>query len=267
MSTCWDERFVVVIGASSGIGRGVAERAVRAGAEVVVAARRADALTELVKQAGGGRPVATDLRDDTSCRRLAREVASIGTPIDLLLISAGMAPLRKMADTTPDDWDATLATNLVGIHRAIVSLLDLLAPAAIVAVASSEVVSAPRSHLGAYGASKAALEHALNQWREEHPRLRFSTISLGATVPTEFGQHFEPEVIMEAFTAWTAAGRHASTFMNADEVCDVLMATLGSLVNAPSIGMPRIELRPPAPPESDPAAAAALASEQVAPKT
>jgi len=118
-----------------------------------------------------------------------------------------------------------------------------------------------------YGASKAALEHALTQWREEHPRLRFSTISLGATVPTEFGKHFEPEAIIDAFTAWTAAGRHASTFMDVEEVCDLLVTTLGGLVAAPSVGMPRIELRPPAPPETDLAAAVALASEQVAPGT
>lgn len=127
------------------------------------------------------------------------------------------------------------------------------------AVVSSEVVDAPRSHLGAYGASRAALEHTLEQWRHEHPWLRFTTISLGATVPTEFGRNFAPEDITEAFTAWTASGQNASMFMNTDEVCDVLVTTLASLVVAPSIGMPRIEFRPPAPPETDPAAALANA--------
>jgi NAD(P)-dependent dehydrogenase (short-subunit alcohol dehydrogenase family) len=252
-------RSVVAVGASSGIGRGFAERAIASGARVVLAARRAEALSEIAAQAGGGHPVATDLRDDMSCRQLASEVAALASPVDLLFISAGNAPLRPMARTTAQDWEDALSTNLVGIHRVIVALLEQMSPSALVAVVSSEVVHAPRSHLGAYGASKAALEYTLEQWRHEHPWLRFTTISLGATVPTEFGRNFAPEDIMEAFTAWTASGQNASTFMNTDEVCDVLVTTLASLVAAPSIGMPRIEFRSPAPPETDPAAALANA--------
>jgi NADP-dependent 3-hydroxy acid dehydrogenase YdfG len=240
---------MVVVGASSGIGRGVAERSIRAGAHVVLAARRGDLLSEIAAQAGGGHPVATDLRSDDSCRRLAQEVANIARPVDLLFISAGSAPLRQMARTTAQDWDHALSTNVVGVHRVIVALLGQLSPTAVVAAVSSEVVDAPRSHLGAYGASKAALEHSFQQWREEHPWLRFTTISLGATVPTEFGDGFPPDELGEAYSAWTSSGRNASVFMNRDEVCDVLVSTLASLVGAPSTGMPRMEFRSPAPPE------------------
>jgi NAD(P)-dependent dehydrogenase (short-subunit alcohol dehydrogenase family) len=252
-------RSVVIVGASSGIGRGVAERTILAGANVLLAARRAASLSELVEQVGAGHAVPTDLRDDESCRRLADEVAAVAAPVDLLLISAGTAPLRRMAQTSAQDWEDALGTNLVGIHRVIVGLLGQLSPNAVVAVVSSEVVHAPRSHLGAYGASKAALEHTLQQWREEHPWLRFTTISLGATVPTEFGHQFAPDDIGEAFSAWTSSGRNAAVFMNTDEVCDVLVSTLVSLMDAPSVGMPRIELRSPAPPETDQATALANA--------
>ncbi len=255
-------RSLVVVGASSGIGKGVAERAIRAGARVVVAARRGAALAQLVKQAGGGHSVETDLRDVEGCRHLAREVAAVASPVDLLLVSAGMAPLRRLAVTTHQDWDDALSTNVVGIHRTIVALLEHLSPAAVVAVVSSEAVHAPRSHLGAYGASKAALEHMMQQWREEHPWIRFTTISLGATVPTESGQHFAADDIVEAFSVWTSSGRNASAFMNTEEVCDVLIATFASLIEAPSIGMPRIELRSPAPAQSDNATALAHARGQ-----
>jgi NAD(P)-dependent dehydrogenase (short-subunit alcohol dehydrogenase family) len=250
-TTALGGRSLVVVGASSGIGRGVAERGLRAGAKVVVAARRATALSDLVAELGGGHAVPTDLRDDESCRRLAEEVAAVGAPVDLLLISAGTAPLRRMERTSPQDWEDTLSTNLVGIHRVIVALLGHLSPTAVVAVVSSEVVHAPRSHLGAYGASKAALEHTLQQWQEEHPWLRFTTIALGATIPTEFGDRFAPDDLVEALSAWTSSGQDPAVFMNTDEVCDVLASTLASLIEAPSVGMPRIELRPPAPPETD----------------
>ena len=217
----------------------------------MVAARREAALSELVAEVGGGHAVPTDLRDHDSCRRLADEVGAVAAPVDLLLISAGTAPLRRMALTSPQDWDDTLSTNLVGIHRVIVALLGQLSPTAVVAVVSSEVVHAPRSHLGAYGASKAALEHTLQQWQEEHPWLRFTTISLGATVPTEFGDRFAPDDIVEAFSAWTSSGRNAAVFMNTEEVCDLLVSVLAGLVEAPSVGMPRIELRSPAPAKTD----------------
>jgi NAD(P)-dependent dehydrogenase (short-subunit alcohol dehydrogenase family) len=256
------DRSLVVVGASSGIGKGVAERGIRAAARVVAAARRGAALAELVEQAGGGHPVETDLRNVEECRRLATEVSAVASPVDLLLVSAGTAPLRRLALTTSQDWDDALSTNVVGIHRIIVSLLEHLSPTAVVAVVSSESVQAPRSHLGAYGASKAALEHMMQQWREEHPWIRFTTISLGATVPTEFAQHFAPNDIVEAFSVWTSSGRNASTFMNMEDVCDVLAATFASLLEAPTVGMPRIELRSPAPIQTDNAPALAEAQGQ-----
>ena len=262
-TTALARRSIVVVGASSGIGRGVAERSIRAGAKVVLAARRGAALSELVAEVGG-HAVPTDIRDDESCQRLADEVAAVAAPVDLLLISAGAAPLRRMARTSSQDWEDVLNTNLVGIHRVIVALLGQLSPTAVVAVVSSEVVYAPRSHLGAYGASKAALEHTLQQWQEEHPWLRFTTISLGATLPTEFGNQFAPDDIVEAFSAWTSSGRNAAVFMNRDEVCDLLVSALASLIEAPSVGMPRIELRSPAPPETDQSTALAIAGDQSA---
>ena len=244
-------RSVVVVGASSGIGRGIAIRSVRAGADVILASRRADRLAEVVAEAGGGRPIPTDLRNRSECDRLSEEVAAVSPQIDLLFVSAGAAPLRRMAATSPDDWTLAIETNLVGIHQIIAGLLPHLAPRAIVAVVSSEAVTAPRSHLGAYGASKAALEHSLLQWQEEHPWLRFMTISLGATVPTEFGHGFATEDIVEAIGVWAATGRNQSAFMDTEEVCDVLASTLGSLMQTPSVGLPRIELRSPAPLAAD----------------
>jgi NAD(P)-dependent dehydrogenase (short-subunit alcohol dehydrogenase family) len=247
MSVSLVGRSVVVVGASSGIGRGMAIRAVRGGADVILASRRADRLAEVVSEAGGGHPIPTDLRNGDDCVRLCEEVAGATPRIDLLFVSAGAAPLRRMVATSSDDWTMALETNLVGIHRLIAGLLPLLAPSGIVAVVSSEAVTAPRSHLGAYGASKAALEHSVLQWQEEHPWLRFTTISLGATVPTEFGHGFATEDIVEAIGVWATSGKSQSAFMDAEEVCDVLASTLGTLMLNPSVGVPRIELRSPAP--------------------
>jgi NAD(P)-dependent dehydrogenase (short-subunit alcohol dehydrogenase family) len=251
MTDLFQARSVVVVGASSGIGRGVSIRAIRQGAQVVLAARRSEELVRAITEAGGGTAVPTDLCSEASCRHLAEEVASTLLPVELLLVSAGTAPLSRMRKTTAEEWRLALDTNVVGINRVIAALFDQLSPHAVIAVVSSEVVGAPRSHLGAYGASKAALEHSIAQWQEEHPWLRFTTISLGATVPTEFGGAFAADDLLEAFGLWTASGRNPTGFMDTAEVCDLLMATLGGLMASPSVGMPRIELTSPSPAETD----------------
>jgi NAD(P)-dependent dehydrogenase (short-subunit alcohol dehydrogenase family) len=171
--------------------------------------------------------------------------------IDLLFVSVGAAPLRSLRAMTPPEWSHAFDTNVIGIHNAIAEMLPALAPAAIVAVVSSEVATSPRSHLGAYGASKAALEHMMLQWREEHPWLRFTVVNLGPTVPTEFGHDFEPDEIVDAIGKWSEAGHSQMAFMDTDEVCDVLMATFGALLATPSIALPRLELRSPAAIEAD----------------
>ncbi|MGZ4784600.1 MAG: SDR family NAD(P)-dependent oxidoreductase, partial [Acidimicrobiales bacterium] len=57
-------RRVLVVGASAGVGRAFAELAIRAGARVVLAARRAERLDEIVAAAGGGVAVAGDVAVD-----------------------------------------------------------------------------------------------------------------------------------------------------------------------------------------------------------
>jgi NAD(P)-dependent dehydrogenase (short-subunit alcohol dehydrogenase family) len=243
---------VVIIGGSSGIGRGIALRSIRAGAEVIVAARRVDRLKDIIDEAGGGQIAEVDLRVGESCSNLVAQVRADLETVDLLFISAGVAPLRGFRLTSEEDWLRAFSTNVIGIHRIIAGCLDLLSPRAVVAVVSTEAVDSPRSHLGAYGASKAALEHSMAQWREEYPWLRFTTISLGATVPTEFGHGFDPGEITNAIGKWAETGRSHAAFMDTDEVCDFLVHTLGSLVLAPSVGLPLISLRSPAPLSTDP---------------
>jgi NAD(P)-dependent dehydrogenase (short-subunit alcohol dehydrogenase family) len=243
-------RSVAVVGASSGIGRGVAMRAIRSGADVVVAARRIDRLEETVHDAGGGRLVRCDLLAE-GADALVEEVRRSSSHLDVLFVSAGAAPLRRLASTSVEEWRHALETNVIGINRLIAAALDVLDERSVVAVVSSEAAVAPRSHLGAYGASKAALEHSIEQWREEHPWLRVMTISLGATVPTEFGNQFEVEETMAALTAWANSGHQQSAFMNTDDVCDVIVGTLELLVAAPTVAIPRLCLRSPSPTAMD----------------
>ncbi|MGZ5451972.1 MAG: SDR family NAD(P)-dependent oxidoreductase, partial [Thermoanaerobaculia bacterium] len=79
--------------------------------------------------------------------------------VDVLVVSSGAAPLRRFAETSDGEWLTAIETNLIGVNQTVSALIDLLAPGSITLAISSESVDDPRSHLGAYGASKAALEH------------------------------------------------------------------------------------------------------------
>lgn len=240
-----DGRRVVVVGASAGIGRAFAAHAAREGAQLVLAARRADRLAELVDEIGGGVPVAADITREEDCRRIAGVAVRALGEADLLLHAAGMAPLRRFADTTVADWQMVLATNLVGVHSVINAMLPVLAPGGIVGVLSSEAIGQPRAGLGAYSVSKAALEESLRCWHTEHPGIRFSCVAVGSTVPTEFGNAFDMQLLTEVMNDWAIHGLAQSEFMATDEVGDFLARMYAAALPFPQVNVEHIMLRSP----------------------
>lgn len=239
-------RRVLVVGGSSGIGQGFAVRAARAGAKVAVVGRRADRLDETVERAGGGTAIVADLRNADDCARIGAEAAAALGTIDLVFIAAGAAALRWVEETTADDWAVAFETNVIGVNLVIRALCPALEPGAIVAACSSESVGHPHSGLVPYGASKAALEESLRGWRIEHPEFRFSCVAVGATVPTDFGNAFDPETLGQAMELWARHGLARADIMKTDEVADVLVGTFGIAAAYPGVGIEHLTVRSPA---------------------
>ncbi|KUN33044.1 dehydrogenase [Streptomyces longwoodensis] len=111
-----DGRVALVTGGSSGIGRAVAEALARAGARVVVVARREAELAKTVGEleALGARAawVSADLGTRAGVRAAAKEaVGAFGEP-DILVNSAGVNLRPPMGEVGEDVWDTTLAVNL-----------------------------------------------------------------------------------------------------------------------------------------------------------
>ncbi|MBC2878260.1 MULTISPECIES: SDR family NAD(P)-dependent oxidoreductase [Streptomyces] len=109
-------RVAVVTGGSSGIGRAMAVALARAGASVVVVARREAELDDTVREiaAHGGRAarVSADLGTRNGVRAAAEEAArAFGEP-DILVNSAGVNLRPPMGELGDDVWDATLSVNL-----------------------------------------------------------------------------------------------------------------------------------------------------------
>jgi len=108
-------RRALVTGASSGLGAHFAALLAAHGAQVVLAARRADALERVaqdVHDAGGSALcLALDVTDAASCQALARDAGEV----DILVNNAGIVRQGPALQQSESDWDAVLDTNLKGM--------------------------------------------------------------------------------------------------------------------------------------------------------
>lgn len=157
-------RVALVTGASSGLGWGFAGTLARAGAVVVVAARRLDRLAVLVAEieAEGGRAhaVELDVTDGASvAAAFEAATAAVGLP-DVVVANAGVAIERPLLEQSSADWDTVIDTNLKGCwlvaQEAARRLVAAQRPGAIVTVASILGVRVTGS-VAPYAASKAGL--------------------------------------------------------------------------------------------------------------
>ena len=109
-------KVAVVTGASAGIGKACAEALAAEGAKLVLVARRKARLDEMVKQiqAAGGQAVAVegDAREEqTALDTLKAATDSFGR-IDILINNAGIGNYKNLVDTSADDYDEMMDSNV-----------------------------------------------------------------------------------------------------------------------------------------------------------
>jgi NAD(P)-dependent dehydrogenase (short-subunit alcohol dehydrogenase family) len=212
-------RVAIVTGASRGIGEAVAVRLAEAGAAVVLAARKPEALEEVAARivAAGGRAlaVAAHMGKPADVQALvARAVAAFGK-VDVLVNNAAANPyFGPLLGVDEGAWDKTFEVNLKGYFAATRAVVEHLrsrdAPGSIVNVAS--IVGLRAAPLqGVYGMTKAAVISMTRTLAQElgSARIRVNAIAPGL-VETRFAAAIvSNEAIRDRFVSRTALGRHA----------------------------------------------------------
>jgi len=157
-----DGRVAIVTGASSGLGVAFALALAQAGADVVLAARRADRLeaTRSAVEREGRRALAVraDVSLPEDCRQLvAAAVESMGR-VDILVNNAGVGTAVPATRETPDQFRRVIDINLNGCYWMAQECARVMAPgSAIVNVSSVLALTTAGLPQAAYSASKAGL--------------------------------------------------------------------------------------------------------------
>jgi NAD(P)-dependent dehydrogenase (short-subunit alcohol dehydrogenase family) len=188
----------LVTGASSGIGRHLAELLAAAGAKVALAARRVDRLAETARDiaAAGGEslPIACDVtRSDAVAGAVAKAESELG-PLTILVNNAGVVVSKPLFEHTEADWDYVVDTNLKGAWLAAREfahhLVGLQRPGRIINI-SSVLGFRTIGRVPAYCAAKAGLTHLTHVLAMELARYGILVNALApGYVETDFNREF-----------------------------------------------------------------------------
>lgn len=214
-----EQRFagkaVIVTGAGSGIGEGVARRFAAEGANLVLVGRTAAKLERVAADLDPGRTLVhpADVADGAAVAAMVAAAAERFGGIDVLVSNAGTASLAPFEETTPEQWAAIMATNVDGPFLCARAALPHLKArgGSIVHVASVSGIGGDWGFT-AYNASKGAL---VNFTRSLALDLGRSGVRVNAVAPTLTASELTAgmlgdEAMIAKFTDRIALGRIAT---------------------------------------------------------
>ncbi len=167
------EQVVVITGASSGIGRCTARYLAARGARVVVTARRAEALRDLVREieAAGGQAVAVpgDVTRKEDLRAVAETAVEHFGRIDTWVNNASVYIQGRVQDITLEEYRRVLDVNLVGLINGTQCALEVMLPQGSGVIVQVSSVAAERGvpYTSAYSAAKAGIDGFTGALRSE----------------------------------------------------------------------------------------------------
>jgi len=159
----FQDRSVLITGASSGIGEDIAQALGRLGAQIGLIARRKTKLQELADKiaAQGGRalPLACDVTRRSEVDEIVRRASNAFGKIDILINSAGVLIPALTEDARIEDLEAMMRTNFYGLVHMIQAVLPLMREAGSGQIVNIASLAGRRgfSPIGGYSATKFAV--------------------------------------------------------------------------------------------------------------
>ena len=236
---------VVVVGASSGLGRTIGLGLAAEGGRVALLARRRDRLEQAAADAGNGaRAIVCDVTDESSCRDALAEAAAAWDGIDAFVYSTGTMTIAALEDVDASTWAGLFATNVTGAALTTAAALPHLRASRGTAVYLSSIsasLTPPWPKIGSYITSKAALDKLVECWRAEQPGVRFTRLAVGdcAGGPGHSGASSspgeDPAVATEAITEWLRLGYMTGELIEPDDLVDTVAGIIRSRGNLPTV--------------------------------
>ncbi|MBX9455250.1 MAG: SDR family oxidoreductase [Rhizobium rhizophilum] len=203
------DKVVLITGASSGIGVGIARELAKAGAAVVLGARRTDRLDLLADEIrwAGGRVMTRrlDVTDRADVAAFAEAARLEFGRVDVIVNNAGVMPLSLMSSLKVEEWERMVDVNIKGVLYGIAAVLPDMTERGsghIINIASIGALSVSPT-AAVYCATKFAVRAISDGLRQENDKLRVTCIHPGV-VESELADTITDPVAAEAMKGFRA---------------------------------------------------------------
>jgi NAD(P)-dependent dehydrogenase (short-subunit alcohol dehydrogenase family) len=230
-------QVVIVTGGTRGVGRGIAEAFLEAGAEVIVCGRKQP---DAPPTAGGrsARFVACDVREVEQIERLVSFATEEAGRLDVLINNAGGAPAADAATASPRFSEAIIRLNLIAplnfAQRANAVMQEQAEGGSIVNIASVSALR-PSPGTAAYGAAKAGLLSLTQTLAVEWaPKVRINAVTAGMIRTEQSGLHYGDEQGIARVASTVPLGRLGEP-RDVGEACLFLCSPQASYISGASL--------------------------------
>lgn len=234
------DKVILITGASSGIGEGIARELGAAGAKLLLGARRQDrieAVADDIDRAGGiADSQALDVTDRASMTAFAKTALDKWGRIDVLINNAGIMPLSPLAAGKHEEWARMIDVNIKGVLWGIGAVLPAMqaqGSGQIINIGSIGALSVVPT-ASVYCATKFAVRAISDGLRQEHDNIRVTCVNPGV-VESELAASITHEPTMAVMDAYRAI---------ALQPADIARAVRQVIEAPPNVDTSEITIRP-----------------------
>lgn len=203
------DKVILITGASSGIGEGIARELGGAGARLLLGARRLERIEAIAAEIrdtdGFAETRSLDVTDRTSMAEFVQTAMEKWGRIDVLINNAGVMPLSPLAAGKQDEWDRMVDVNVKGVLWGIGAVLPIMegqGSGHIINLGSIGALQVVRT-AAVYCATKFAVRAISDGLRQESTNIRVTCVNPGV-VESELAStitHQETVAVMDAYRA------------------------------------------------------------------